>query len=102
MAKRVHADIGDTLEFSVEFTDDSDAAADPTTVTLMLKAPDGGTETTYTYPANITKDATGQYSMEWICTDDPGWWSWRWKGVGGLGAADEGEYKIKDSAFDTP
>lgn len=73
------AHIGQTLTFSVLFTDDDSIAADPTTVTFQLREGIDGTELEWTYNAipvagthyptgmnPIEKDSTGNYSLAFV------------------------------------
>ena len=54
----------DVVLIEGSFTDSAGTATDPTALTLVVQ-PYKGTAVTYEYPADITKDATGEYSMEW-------------------------------------
>ena len=82
-------EIGDTLRLTATFTDGDDAAADPTTITLEILAPDG-TKTTLTYAAaDVTKSATGVYYYD-LALDAAQTWEWRWIGTGTVAQADQG------------
>lgn len=73
------AHIGQTLTFSVLFTDEDSIAADPTVVTFFLREGIDGTELEWTfnavpiegthYPTGmnpIEKDSTGNYSLPFV------------------------------------
>lgn len=75
---------------------------DPTTVTLKVKKPDA-TVLTFTYPADISKDSTGNYHYDYmpplIADDDEaiGKYQWRWDGTGAVKASDEGSFRVMAS-----
>lgn len=71
---------------------------DPSTITLQVKKPDG-TKTTYTYPADITKTATGAFEKEVPSTNIPGNWYYKWKGTGAVVAASETYFTVLPSEF---
>lgn len=94
---------GSKVRVSIAFVDESEAAADPSSVVLTVLAPKavGGTppgETrTYTYNSGdgvIVKDGTGEFHAD-ITTDANGIWRWRWAGTGGNAqAAAEGSFIV--------
>lgn len=90
-------DIGDSVRFSVSFTNSSGAAANPTTVKLVIKKPDG-VETVY---ADATNSATGSYYRD-LTMDQAGTWLWRWNGTGAVQASTEGFCKVRVSQFANP
>lgn len=67
---------------------------DPTTVVCKVRDP-AGTQTTYTYgsDAELTKTATGVYSMK-LLLDSPGIWWFEW-----VGSSAGGPQVTKDVAF---
>jgi hypothetical protein len=73
---------------------------DPDTVTLKIKAPSGA-ETTYAYPADVAKQATGVYYYDLPITES-GIWYWRWIGTGAVADANEGEFPVEESSFQNP
>jgi hypothetical protein len=80
-------DVGDDARTSCAFTNDAGAAADPTGVSVTIDPPGAGT-VTYTYPAaEVVKDSTGNYHVDFTC-DAPGRWWIRWVGTGAVAAAD--------------
>ena len=82
-------DIGDRVRITATFTDLAGAVADPTTVALTVKAPDG----TLTSPSN-SKDSTGVYHAD-VNPDASGTWWYRWTGTGALVAAEEGTFSVR-------
>jgi hypothetical protein len=72
----------------------TEALADPTTVTLELTAP-SGTPTTYTYPASITKSATGLY-YKLVTWTEAGEWRAKWAGTGTVAQTDSEVYTVQD------
>ena len=86
---------GDLVRLSAAFTV-SGVATDPTTVTCIVRAPDG-TETTYSSPA---KDSAGNYHVDHDLTSAiAGVWSYRYTGTGSCQAAYEAEFFVEPSAF---
>lgn len=94
--------VGDLVRISATFTDINGAAADPTTVTLLVKLRYviGATTTTYTYGGGgtITKSGTGVYYQDFTPTTE-GIWDYRWIGTGAIQAADEGAFNVPNSEF---
>jgi hypothetical protein len=92
--------VGDLVRISAAFTNSSGAAADPTTVTLLVKLRYvvGSTATTYTYPAQIVKDSTGNYHYDFTPTTE-GIWDYRWVGTGTVQAAAEDAFNVPNSEF---
>lgn len=95
-------DIGDEVKMEVVFTNDSNVAADPTTVTLKVKNP-AGTVTTYTYAGGtVTKDGTGAYHKDFTIPssgDSVGGWEYRYEGTGAVTAAVENVFDVRESSF---
>ena len=91
-------DIGDTVSIRTYsaagegFKDAAGSLTDPTTVTLVVKEPDG-TETTYT-TVQVTHDATGRYSKD-FAPDQSGTHFYRWVGTGAVAAAFEGAFFVR-------
>lgn len=96
-------EVGDLVRITANFTNEAGAAADPTTVTLLVKLRYviGSTATTYTYPANIIKDSTGNYHLDFQPTTE-GIWDYRWVGTGSVTAAGENAFNVPDSQFFGP
>lgn len=89
----VEFDINDAPTFRCAFAVSS-VATDPTTVSLLVRKPDG-TTTTYTYAgATITKDSTGNYSKQ-ITLDQRGVWYYVWTGTGTCQSGAEGTITVR-------
>ena len=86
---------GDLVRLSAAFTV-SGVATDPTTVTCVVREPDG-TETTCSSP---TKDSAGNYHVDHDLTAAKGGvYSYRYVGSGACQAALEAEFFVAASAF---
>lgn len=93
-------DLGQKIRFSVEFTNNSGAFANPTTVVFKIKDPLGNI-VTYT-GGNVVNSSTGNYYLDYPIpaqADFAGGWEYRWEGTGTVVAADEGEFDVRESAF---
>ena len=91
-------DIGDTVRFSAEFTNSSEVAADPTTVTLKIRFPSGVIRT-FTYAASeITKDSTGNYHYDLTITQ-AGEHYYKYYGTGTVVAAEEEYITVEGTVF---
>ena len=93
-------DVGDLVRLTATFTNSAGVVTDPTAVTCLLKLRYviGSTATTYTYPANITKDSTGVFHVDVTPTTE-GIWDYRWVGTGTVQAAVEGAFNVPNSEF---
>jgi len=90
----VEFDINDAPHFRCNFQVSS-VDTDPTTVSLLVRKPDG-TTTTYTYAGGtITKDSTGDFSKQ-ITLDARGIWYYAWTGTGACIAAAEGTVTVRN------
>lgn len=85
---------GDTARLSTTFSVGG-TATDPDAVSLIVTAPSGAT-TTYTYPADITKTATGAYRKD-VGSLVAGLYAWRWVGTGAAAGTDEGSFTVERS-----
>lgn len=86
--------IGQTVEVGVEFRDDDDALADPTTVTLAWTVP-AGTTTTYTYGAGeITRESIGRYVKN-LSPTTSGVHYYRFTSTGDPATSEEGDFYVK-------
>lgn len=88
-------DVGDIIESSVIFRNMAGEKADPTTVSLVIQAPDN-TQTTVT-GASITRDNTGEYHYDIPVTmaGGPGnSYIVRWVGTGAVTAVKEKVYPV--------
>lgn len=90
--------VGDQVRVSVAFTNTAGTAADPTTITLLVKQRQRAVAT-YTFAAGqVTKTATGAYYRDVDVTEE-GIWDYRWVGTGAVVAAAEGSFNVPDSQF---
>lgn len=74
--------VGDIRRLGVTIRNSTGNAVDPTTLTIVVRAP-SGTETTYTYgtDAVVVKSSTGVYQMDLSLTEQ-GKWKYDWTGTG--------------------
>lgn len=86
-------DVGDTVRLTATFTDASDVDANPTTVTVSVRAPDGMTTT-----PTATQDSTGIWYYD-LTLSQAGTWRYRFAGTGALVAAAEGQLFARASVF---
>ena len=94
---------GDTMRLWSEYrVRSSGALADPTTVTLEVKDPEG-TITSYTYAAaQVTQSSSGIYYYDLAIPDDAdseGTWYYRWIATGTVAGVTEGKFKVAESEF---
>lgn len=79
--------LGTEVELAGDFTDQNGNPADPTTVTLFVKAPGQYAPTQYTLAnGDITRAAVGNYTYD-LYLDTPGTWTYCWQGGGAITAA---------------
>jgi len=88
-------DIGDGRRFTATYTDIDGAAADPTTVTVRIREPDG-TVTAYVYgtDAEVVKSTTGVYYVDWTF-NQTGRHQVRWEGAGDVTTAQQTEVYVR-------
>lgn len=87
-------DIGDVVRISTAFTQSS-VAIDPTTVSLVVREPDG-TTTTYSYAgATVTKDSTGNYHKDLTISGSAGIYRYRWTSTGTGAASEESWFEVQ-------
>jgi hypothetical protein len=94
--------LGQTVRFSVTVLDVTNAAVDPTTITLKLHDP-GGAETAYTSSTSppVVRDGVGQYHCD-VALGLAGRWLVRWV-TSGIGAATvEYGVDVLPSGFTSP
>jgi hypothetical protein len=74
------------------------ALADPTAVVFRLYIP-GNTVVVYTYGVNaqLVRDSTGVYHVDYTTSHYPGDWVVRWEGTGACEAATEKAFRVWDS-----
>lgn len=86
-------DIGDVVRVTGTFKQGA-SFVDPTTVTLVLKVPDG-TSTTYTYAlAELIKDSTGVYHRD-FSIDAAGTHRYRWTSAGAGQGSEENWFQVR-------
>ena len=80
-----------------------ESLANPVTVTLMRKSGTTHTETSHVFGVDggVLNPSTGKFTYK-MTVNEKGRWEYRWKGTGGIIAADEGEFEGTPSAFTTP
>lgn len=92
--------VGNTVEIRALFKRRlTDARLDPTTVAVVVEAPDG-TNTTYTYgtDANVVRISTGLHAAE-VEIDAAGLWRWLFQCSGPVTGAVEGEIEAVASSI---
>lgn len=73
---------GESLRLTATIVDTAGAAADPTTVTISVKKPDGTMAVT---DSAMTKDAVGSYHYDYTIASDSGTYSAEVKATGSGG-----------------
>lgn len=86
--------IGNSVKIKAEFTDSAGTPADPTAVSLTVR--NGSTLQNYAYPATITKESTGVYSMVYV-PSTVGRHDYRFQGTGLVVAATESYFLVTPS-----
>jgi len=91
-------DIDDRERFTVTFTDINGAAADPTTVTIKVRPPDGATVTAVNTdsPVLVTNSGVGVYYYDYTYSQE-GRHFIEWSGGGALVAAVSSERWVRRS-----
>jgi hypothetical protein len=93
--------LGQKIRISAEFTDADGAAADPTAVYVVIKAPDSdGVTYTYGEDAELAKDAVGHYHVDQALSSC-GIWTARWYSTGNVqaGSADR-RIRVRETVCD--
>ena len=85
-------DVGDAVALWGHFATAQGVPADPTTVTLTVRAPDAS-ETTYT-GAQLTHASVGAYSAV-LVVSQAGLYRYRWAGTGAVQEASEGSFSVR-------
>jgi uncharacterized protein YfaS (alpha-2-macroglobulin family) len=92
-------DLGDAPRAINKFRDFNGVLADPTTVMVKIRKPDGSIVTKpYPTDTEIVKDSTGIYHVD-LSTDMAGQWTIRWEGTGTVKAAIEQRFTVRRSDF---
>ena len=92
--------VSSPIQISINLQTSNGVDVDPTTVSLITRAP-CGTETTYVYgtDSEITKSSVGDYDAIFT-PDEAGRWFYRWEATGtGTTIAQEGNFLVQVSAF---
>jgi hypothetical protein len=84
-------DVGDAPTIYIDFVDNAGTPANPTSVTLRVRRPDGTVDVLPTTPT-----AVGHYEAV-VPLDAHGTWRYRWEGTGAVQAAEEGELLVRRS-----
>lgn len=108
MAADSGIDIGDVVRLARRFTNEAGAAADPDTVTLTVRKPDGSVATVTNHKVTDSGElalvasllgltlasSTGVYAGT-VEPDDAGRWRYRWESSGGVMSAEEGAFNVR-------
>ncbi len=90
--------INTRVRLTATFTSPTAALYDPSTLSLVV-INDAGSTTTYTYPANITKDSTGVYHYDLLCSSS-GYWRYKWiSAATGEEVTTEGQVRVAPVSF---
>jgi hypothetical protein len=93
-------DIGDVIRLRANFQDSSPADVDPSQVKCSVQSPWGVTSVyVYGTDAELIKTSTGDYYLD-TAPNKHGVWKYRWEGLLTNRAAEEGQFFVRDSAFD--
>lgn len=84
--------VGEVARLTNAITDAAGVAVDPGAVRLVVQAP-GGTDTTYTYPATVTKSGVGQYVCD-VPLEEAGAYRWRWESDAPHRGAAQGNFLV--------
>ena len=89
----------DSVRVTARFYNSSDVLTDPSGVLCKIKKPDGSVSTyVYGTDAALVKQGTGIYYLD-VDIDQVGIFIYRFEGSGGLKAASESKFTIKQSEF---
>lgn len=91
--------LGATIRLQGAFSDLTSTPADPTGVSLLIKAPDG-TITTLVYltDSSLVRDDVGIYHVDFTANQD-GCYCYRWEGSGAVSAVDERKFTVLPGCF---
>lgn len=95
-------DIGDSVRISVSTATDAGVPTDPTGLTVRYKVANGtAVVLTYGTDAEVVKDSSGEFHMDIDLTSDMNGAlvKYRWVATGAVKGADEGAFKVRQSAF---
>jgi hypothetical protein len=87
-------DVGDTVRLLANFSDTGGSPHDPTSVSIMYRAPSSIETTVTTTSTDITHPSTGAYFLD-IVIDSAGTWRWRASSTGSLVSAGESVFVVR-------
>lgn len=90
------ADIGDLVRITARFTDADNEPADPTSVSILVREPNGNEST-----MSVSNPSVGVYYAEQSIDASNCWW-FRAKGTGTIEAAVERVLMVRATGFDAP
>lgn len=85
-------DVGDLIRLGSVFKVGS-TPTDPSSVLLFVRKPDGS-QLQYTYPASLSRSATGTYYKD-LFVDDEGIWAYRFVATGTVYTAEESRFMVR-------
>src|SRR5678816_4032854 len=89
-------EIGDAARLRASFRDANNLPADPTTVELIVQAPNN-TQTTYTYDnLEIQRESIGEYFYD-LLISQVGVYLYRYTGTGAVQAVEEGQITVQST-----
>lgn len=93
-------DKGDTVNLRGILRDAAGAAIDPSDVTVKYKKPGAAiVSLVYLTDAALIREEEGTYSAN-VLADTSGAWRYRIESTGTIKAAAEGQFRVRNSAFD--
>lgn len=91
--------VGDVVRLAAVFKNTAGTAIDPTAVKVKIKQPGtDGTEYVYGVDGSLIKDSVGNYHIDVDATAS-GIWRWKWYSTGSGKAANEGSFRVAETAF---
>lgn len=93
--------LGGSIGASTTFADVNGAPANPTTVTLAVRKPDGTLVTYTSTAAQLENPAVGLWRRK-IVGDQAGWWHLVWTGAGAVVAVGEDEWTVEPAPGTAP
>lgn len=89
--------VNDTITLATTFmVGTPPVLTDPTTVQLVVEAPDG-TEQTYTWAGStITRDSVGTFHKDYSPAAQVGVYSYEWTGTGAAAGVEQGQFVVND------
>jgi ABC-type transport system substrate-binding protein len=94
--------VGGVRRVDLEFYDDADVLADPTTIVVEFTEPTQS-EVQLTWPAvsspPVVKDAVGRFHFDWPMARE-GTHTYKYRGTGAVAAAAAGQFVVADTPQD--